>query len=177
MNKKTLWIKRKDRQQGISLVVSLIMLLIMTVIGISAMNTSISKLKMTTGIQQQSFVSNSTEESLLSGEETVDLADTDASISGHSGFFTTAVNLSDKDMWANNAFDGVNGDSKYIIEYLGAVESGNDTATEGGVPGIKDIYHVYRITARSVNNNGTTRMFQSVYISENAPASGGASSP
>ena len=169
MKKKTLLIKRKNRQQGISLVVSLIMLLIMTVIGISAMNTSISKLKLTTGIQQQSDASNNTETSLNIGEQDANLAANTQTIVDGNGFFRGANNNLDflSDTTWNNAFVRTDGEEgSYIIEYLGPRLQQGGSLVNQGTAG--DIIYVYRITAR-VNNNNATRMFQSLFVSANPP--------
>jgi Tfp pilus assembly protein PilX len=150
-------------QQGISFVVSLVMLLIMTTVGISAMNISISNLKMTGGIQQQSFVSNSSEESLLIGEGQAE--NPPASFA----FITSQVDFYDKTAWTS-AKDGTTDDSQYMVEYLGKrIKNGGDVTTGVGtvVPG--DSIHVYRVTARSIAGNNTTRMLQSLYLSENGP--------
>ena len=167
MKKKTLLIKRKNRQQGISLVVSLIMLLIMTVIGISAMNTSISKLKLTTGIQQQSDASNDTETSLNLGEQNANAAAVNPAVVNNPGFLPGANNNLDflSDTTWNNAFTSANG-GRYIIEYLGPRLQQGGSLVNQGTAG--DIIYVYRITAR-VNNNNATRMFQSLFVSANPP--------
>ena len=168
MKKTTLLIKSKDRQQGISLVVSLIMLLIMTVIGISAMNTSISKLKLTTGIQQQSNASNNTEDSLVLGEQNANAAAVDPTVANSPGFVppdtNTNLNFLNDTTW-NNAFTSVNG-GRYIIEYLGPRLQQGGSLVNQGTAG--DIIYVYRITAR-VDNNNATRMFQSLFVSANPP--------
>lgn len=164
-------IAKSNRQHGISLVVSLIMLLIMTVIGISAMNTSISKLKMTTGIQQQSTASNSTEVSLESGIEEVKKIDASTTISNDDGdgIFDSRVSdidIHDKSNWVN-AFTETDG-SEYIIEYLGSRPKEGDSEKEGAGSVMS---YIYRITARSnPNNEKATRMFQRIYISDTGPA-------
>ena len=150
-------------QQGISLVMSLVMLLIMTIVGISAMNISISNLKMTGGIQQQSFVSNSSEESLLIGEKQA--GNPPASFA----FITNQVNFYDEPAWTS-ATNATTAGSQYIVEYLGKrIKNGGDVTTGGGTVAPGDSIHVYRVTARSIAGNNTTRMFQSFYLSDNGP--------
>ena len=159
----TLGDTRLMRQRGISLVIALIMLLIMTVIGISAMNTSISKLKMTGGLQQQSTVANNTEQSLVLGERA---ANSIATNNGQFFHISDNINVNDKNRW-KNAASGAGG-GNYIIEYLGErVKQGGSLANGDEIPG--DTIHVYRITARSEDSRGTTRMFQSLYLSNNGP--------
>ena len=170
MKKTTLLIKSKGRQQGISLVVSLIMLLVMTVIGISAMNTSISKLKLTTGIQQQSNTSNDTERSLNLGEQDANAAAADPAIVNSAGFVSldpnNPLNFLDDTTW-NNAFARTDGEEgSYIIEYLGPRLQQGGSLVNQGTAG--DIIYVYRITAR-VDNNNATRMFQSLFVSADPP--------
>ena len=167
-------ISAANRQQGISLVVSLIMLLIMTVIGISAMNTSISKLKMTTGIQQQSAASHNADEALNLGEDqALSAANTQLIVDGD-GFFRIEDDADlpskdiwkDDDVWKNNIFTSQDGKANYIIEFLGKRLTEGGSLTNDDVPG--ETMYIYRITA-SVNDNNATRMFQSIYVSENKP--------
>ena len=158
------------QQQGISLVVSLIMLLIITVIGISAMDNSISKLKMTGGSQRQSLAANDAEETLVDGEQMVDsgaYSGTDA------WYFDSETEFREDTSWANaNTVphaDNKN-DNEYIIEYLGETPIDGETSTVGSGSGTAgSSVHVYRVTARSTTANETTRMFQSLYFSENGP--------
>ncbi|MCH8106665.1 MAG: pilus assembly protein PilZ, partial [Proteobacteria bacterium] len=51
-------------QKGISIVVALVMLLVLTLIGVSSMNTAIVELKMAGSMQQQGVAMNRAEELL-----------------------------------------------------------------------------------------------------------------
>jgi type IV pilus assembly protein PilX len=147
-------------QRGVSLIIALVMLLIMTVIGISSMNLSISKLKTTSGIRQQSIVSNSAEETLTMGELIADNLLNNSEV-----FFTVGAAVD----WVD-PINGADSSSNFIIEHLGkrfkdgaAIGSGTGSVVAG------DVYHIFRITARSTAADKTTRKFQSLYISENSP--------
>ena len=59
------------KQRGVSLVVALVMLVILTLIGVSSMNTAIVELKMAGSAQQQSRALNRADELLRVGEEEV----------------------------------------------------------------------------------------------------------
>ena len=60
-----------DSQRGVSLVVALVMLLVLTLIGVSSMNTAIVELKMAGSMQQQGLALNRADELLRVGEEDV----------------------------------------------------------------------------------------------------------
>ena len=177
MNQKAPLTIRKDRQQGISLVVSLIMLLIMTVIGISAMNTSLSKIRLTSGIQQQSNTSNDTEGSLSLGEQNAEEAASDQSIVDGSGFFRNQLTVDDLNNTAtwDNAFTGANGAGNFIIEYMGPRVKQGGSLVNLDTSG--EIIYVYRITARVNNDERAERMFQSFFISANEPLATSVTTP
>jgi type IV pilus assembly protein PilX len=155
-----------NSQHGISLVVALIMLLIMTVIGISAMNTSISKLRMTGSIEQQSVASNDTEESLKAGEAEV------AALTFDGGIFidnSDRVTFQEINFQDDNEWITADGLQTYIIEYLGPrTAEGEPISIGSGTPPPGDKRYIYRVTAR-IDEGGARRMFQSLYINESGP--------
>ena len=178
MKNKILFTVRRDRQQGISLVVSLIMLLIMTVIGISAMNTSLSKIKLTSGIQQQSNAANDTEESLSLGEQNATAAANDQAIVDNAGgFFRNQLTIDDLNNTAtwDNAFTTANGAGNFIIEFLGPRVKQGGSLVNLDTSG--EIIFVFRITARVNNNDRAERMFQSLFISDSAPLTASVTTP
>ena len=160
-----------NRQQGVSLIVALIMLLIITAIGISVMDTSISKLRMTSGIREQSLTSNHAEDSLTVGEQRIinglafgsgDFFEIGDNVMPYQAVTWTSANVTPDLERINN--------NQNIIQYLGDTPTEGATVKEGGPSKTSgDKVHVYRVTARSESANGTTRMFQSLFFRENGP--------
>ena len=75
-----------SRQRGVSLIVAMVMLIVLTLIGVSSMNTAIVELKMAGSMQQQSVALNRADELLRVGEQ-----DIDAIVDAPAAFnFTTA---------------------------------------------------------------------------------------
>ncbi len=165
-------------QRGVSLVVALVMLLVLTLIGVSSMNTAIVELKMAGSSQQQGVALNRADEMLTVGEQDVlaivldpvafDFAAPD------DGYYVTAddINVHDLD-WAAAGLTSIQGASDtdtYVTEYMGAkpipgesVKIGTDGRIIGGA------VHSFRITARSEAGKGALRLVQGLYVTTAPP--------
>jgi type IV pilus assembly protein PilX len=80
-------ISHKNRQQGAVLVISLIMLLVMTLIGITGMQTTVLEEKMAGNMRDQNLAFQAAESALRNGE-----MDTGANYSLTSSFLSTCAN-------------------------------------------------------------------------------------
>jgi type IV pilus assembly protein PilX len=165
-------------QRGISLIVALIMLLVLTLIGVSSMNTAIVELKMAGSMQQQGIALNRADELLNVGEDDVeaitnnpvafDFAEED------DGYYVNdnAIDVYDVD-WAGQgltSIPGTNSGDSYVIEYMGAKEIPGETAkvgTDGRIIG--GAVHTFRITTRSVTGKSALRLVQSIYVTKDPP--------
>ena len=167
----------QNNQKGVSILVALVMLLILTLIGVSSMNSSIVELKMSTSMQQQGIALNRAEELLRTGEASVDaiLADPaafDFAAAGDGYYITAnAIDVYQID-WQGlvSIKPDANFDDTYVIEYLGAKAIPGESvkiAPDGRIIG--GAVHTFRITTRSVAGKGAIRLVQSMYVSELAP--------
>ena len=125
-----------SKQQGAVLVMSLIILLLMTIIGVSSMKTTTLEERMAGNMRDQNLSFQSAEAALIEGEaylDTVVIVVTD----GSAGLHDTgqAPDVFDSDTWSNNVKsvpvvttfnDDQNG--RYFIEKLGPI-----TKSEGKV--------------------------------------------
>jgi type IV pilus assembly protein PilX len=165
-------------QRGVSLVVALVMLLVLTLIGVSSMNTAIVELKMAGSMQQQGMALNRADELLRVGEEDVVAivnapAAFDFAAAGDS-YYVNADNVNVNNIdWVGqglNTTQGATANDVYITEYLGAkaipgesVKVGTDGRIIGGA------VHTFRITSRSTTGKSALRLVQSVYVSSAPP--------
>jgi type IV pilus assembly protein PilX len=160
------------RQQGLAMVMSLVILLILTLLGITAMNTSNLQLLMTGNSQYQMTALNIAEDIIHTAEDTV-LDIVGGAAKPASGYYDISggaaeVNLTDF-KWAD-ADVIVQGTSKYIIEYAG--DTVLDAASlawrqDEGIFG--DTVSVFRLTSRSPSSRGAMRYVQSIFVTINSP--------
>jgi type IV pilus assembly protein PilX len=168
-----------NSQKGVSILVALVMLLVLTLLGVSSMNSSIVELKMATSAQQQGIALNRAEELLRVGETNVGVILTtpaayDFAAAGD-GYYIVAnnINVSSVDWPAQGLVSirpDANVDDTYVIEYLGAKPIPGESvkiATDGRIIG--GAVHTFRITTRSVAGKGAVRLVQSLFVSEDAP--------
>ncbi len=177
-NHNTRLINSPRRQAGISIMVAMVMLLVLTLLGVSSMNTAITELKMAGSMQQQGVAINRADELLRVGEQAVDaiIANPPAFdfAAGGDGYYVTAdaIDVHDIDWAAQGltATPGANGGDFFVTEYLGAkpipgesIKVANDGRIVGGA------VHTFRITTRSATGKNALRLAQSIYVSTDPP--------
>jgi type IV pilus assembly protein PilX len=163
------------RQRGAVLLVSLIMLLILTLLGVSSMDTSLLELKMTNNFQQQVQAMNEAEQNLLVGEMDVEALVNNPQRfnfnTADDGYYNSSTDMEDVRDWSSlSVIPGAGTDQGYVVEYLGTKNlPGNSIALDpdGGTPG--DSVHAYVISARSKVGKGAQRTVQSSYTTFAAP--------
>ena len=165
-------------QRGVSLIVALVMLIVLTLIGVSSMNTAIVELKMAGSAQQQSIALNRANEALRVGEDDVEAIVNAASAfdfaASGDGYYVPADGINvyniDWDGQGLNTNAGSNSTDVYVTEYLGAkaipgesIKVGTDGRIAGGA------VHTFRITGRSATGKSALRLVQSLYVTTEAP--------
>jgi len=165
------------RQRGVSLIVALVMLIVLTLIGVSSMNTAIVELKMAGSSQQQSIALNRANELLRVGEDRVaaivaDPQTFDFSASGD-GYYAKADDIDVHNInWAERGLKSVQGASEhevYIAEYLGAQIPTGESRKDGTAPILGAAVYTFRITSRSEAGKSALRLVQSIYVSSTEP--------
>jgi type IV pilus assembly protein PilX len=166
------------RQRGVSLIVALVMLIVLTLIGVSSMNTAIVELKMAGSAQQQGIAQNRANELLRVGEDRVVAIVTDPLAfdfsAGGDGYYAKADNIDVHDIqWADNGLSSVPGagtGETYIAEYLGDEEIPGESRKEG-TDGriIGGAVHTFRITSRAAAGKSALRLVQSIYVTTSPP--------
>lgn len=163
-----------SHQRGLALLMSLVILLVLTLLGITAMNTANLQTLMTGNSQYQTTALN-TAESVIRTAEDVVLAfiGTPGATYPASGYYNipagaAPINLTTFDWDAADVITA--GTSKYIIEFTGTEEL--DSASKAwrqdqGIVG--DDVSVFRITARTPSTRGAVRYVQSIFVTISAP--------
>ena len=163
-------------QRGVSLIVAMVMLIVLTLIGVSSMNTAIVELKMAGSMQQQSVALNRADELLRVGEQNIEAIVDDPSAfdftSDGDGYYVTANAIDVFDLsWSGlNPIKGATDDDLYVAEYLGPKAIPGESvkvSTDGRIIG--GAVHTFRITSRSATGKGAIRLAQSLYVTISPP--------
>jgi type IV pilus assembly protein PilX len=157
-------------ERGAALVVSLILLLIMTIIGVAAMNGARLEVSMAGMMQREEVALRSAERTLAEAERYAE-----NNIDNH---FSTEVeghylpgtepDVSQTD-WTFLAIpieEEGEEDSRdeFIVEYLGLISLPGSALNDGGDPSIPgDKINTYRISARSETKGNAVRIVESIY--------------
>jgi type IV pilus assembly protein PilX len=160
------------------MIVALVMLIVLTLIGVSSMNTAIVELKMAGSAQQQGVALNRADEMLRVGEDDIEAIIGNAAAFDFTvdddGYYVLAdaIDVYDID-WGGQgltAIPGSNAGDSYVTEYLGAkvvpgesIKVGTDGRIIGGA------VHTFRITSRSATGKSALRLVQSIYVTSTAP--------
>lgn len=152
-------------EQGAVLIVSLIILLIMTMIGLAGMEITSLEEKMAGSMRDRNIAFQAAETGLLEGENYLDNRVLLPAFDGTDGLYSLAANGAKR--WKNvdwkdanavrmikgQGFEGLQNPA-YIIESLDAAGGGNNL--EIGIPTGATNY--YRVTARSVGQSGSAEV-------------------
>lgn len=171
---RSLQTRRPQRQAGVALVVALILLVIMTLVGLSALRTVTLEEKMTAQTFDRSLSFQAAEAALREAETLVETtAPTPAALAPCVAGVCGAPNSTATVRWADTSFTGwqnatavVNGPisltPQYIVEYLG-----NTFPCQPGTPSAGTDCKRYRITARSnAGNDRSAVTLQSIFAAE-----------
>lgn len=170
------------QESGVTLVISLILLIVVSLLGLSAMRSTTLEEKMASNTQDQSLAFQAAEAALRSGIEKI----TDAETAGFtdtcdSGYCTAADGADSAGRWEDSALDVWNNASRhqqasnvasvktqprFIIEkldYAAASPSPSLVVGYGGIPTTLQRY--YRITARGTGASDTAVvLLQALYV-------------
>lgn len=174
----------KRIQQGAALIVSLILLIVMTLLGVTAMNSSILQNFMSANQQEQTQRLARAEDFLLEGEFEIEQLVVNGVGTTTCGGLPCCPNgtcyrnleADPTQAFAVNLpatpFPGGNTPEAggYLIEYMGPFLVPGESVAEGG--GFEDsLVHIFRVSARSVpgNERGGLRIVQSLYVTLDGP--------
>ena len=166
-----------QRQQGIALVMSMAFLLILTLIGITAMNTSALEERMTGNMVDKNYALQAAESALLAGETAVwglggvpPLVPPNPNDGFHKPSITLIPRWDEVGMWTGSDHFSYAGLSKvatqpkFIIEWMDQVPTGSGITGGEGYGGGSPELDVFRITARGTgSSDNAVSMVQSTY--------------
>jgi len=149
----------RPRQQGAALVVSLVLLLVVTVLGVASMRTTTLQERMAGNLRDSNLAFQAAEAALREGEGFLEQA-TIPPFTGADGLLQRQTDAGQASFWATFAWasnsreaparDNTAETPRYVIEELPAVPGEGDSVAFGALPEVG----FYRITARGVG--GTT---------------------
>jgi type IV pilus assembly protein PilX len=160
------------RQRGAVLIVSLVMLILITLLGVAVMQTSNMEVVMVSNAQARMTAMSEAENALVDGE--LEITTTypgtpifDWSADATDGLYTTgdfAGSIVDVVDWNDGAgpYQTAPSGAKYATEYLGPFTTAGASLTMGA-GGAVDKRYLYRVSGRGTFGDGGTRFVESIF--------------
>ena len=155
------------KQNGSVLIISLVILIAMTLIGVTAMRTSVLEEKMSSNIRSKELAFQAAEAALLDGEELMESLVTNSSFDGTGGrlaasdddpdFFADATWSTTSSIAYSGTLDNVENQPRLIMKYIGQIETDSGSLKTGGY-GLRRASTVsnFRITTRGTGASADT---------------------
>lgn len=180
-------------QRGAALVVSLILLLVMTIVGVAAMNGARMEISMAGLVQDEERALRDSEWALIAAEDLVEVLVADAGpydfTTADDGYYLAGVDgnpdASEID-WVEEGYhfivhdgsdvgsgdddEGIDDDQTSIIEYMGGQTIPGEVQLDnpdGFIAG--DTAYIYRVTTRSATGGKAVRIIESIYSTIQQP--------
>jgi type IV pilus assembly protein PilX len=158
------------RQRGAALVVALVLLLVMTLLGITAMNSSILQGFMSSSYRQQTETLATAENVLRAGEIDVEDLVAFGVGAGRDAYYINLV-TNPGAQFDPTEYAAAWPANQFVIEYLGQRLIPGESVVIGG--GLEDsLVHVFRVSAREVQSadeREALRIVQSLYLTLDGP--------
>lgn len=162
----------RNRQSGAVLFVSLIVLLVLSVITVTAARSSGLELLIANNTQFSTDAFLRAEAGVVAAENYIETAHPiggpafDFDADNTDGLYTSGVIDATGADWNAFAFERVvdadgNETARYVIEYMGTIASAGGSLSIGG--GTSTVRYVYRITALGLAERGTARLVSTIY--------------
>lgn len=165
----------RHQQRGISLLVVLILLLIMTLLGLAILRSTMMEERMTANMYERSLSFQAAESALRQGEQVAAVAPTPPSAGCNSAGVCAKPDSAVTDRWLDATFSGwiaatpIAGASPapppaaYFVEYMGEAPSWAGCDRQVPVPALC-MMPSYRVTARATANDRATVIVQSNFL-------------
>ncbi len=169
--------RQRSRQRGAALLVGLVLLLILTILGISSLNDTVVQNKMSGAMQDTNSALQAADSAVREAEAYIDGLTTLAGFVNSSGLYTegNAPSPYDSTTWTGTVSATASGthgqgtNPRYFIELMGDVNENNSNTSvnittyshESGAGQLKG----FRIVARATGGSGTAqRIVESYYV-------------
>lgn len=153
-------------QRGAALVVALIILLILTILGVTAMQTTTMEEKMAGNARDRDLAFQAAEAALRDGEAFVEGQATTAAFNGTNGLYsetdaepdwTSSASWGSSDSRAyNGTIEGVSSQPRYYIKILAVVSAPRTSMVLP--PNVGGTVTIFRITARGVGSSPNSQV-------------------
>lgn len=158
-------------ERGAALIVALVLLLVMTILGVTALNSSILQGYMSSSYQQQTRTLAIAENILRQGELEVEALVFGGVGDPPPGYYLNLVEDPAPIPFAASSFATAWPAEQYFIEYLGQrIVPGESVAVGGGLA--DSLVHVFRVSARELRpatERSSLRIVQSLYVTLDGP--------
>lgn len=167
------------RQRGAALIISLLILLVMTIIGVTAMQTNILEEKMAGNDRDIALSLQAAEAALRAAEAEIEtIVSPAAAFDGNTaGYYPSGSypDVFDEDTWAVGSSIGYGGEfphvtsqPRYIIELMGEIGTSTNDVNLGGYGETSGLGTVnsFRITARGTGGSDNTATFLQAYYAK-----------
>ena len=165
---------RKSSQQGAALVVALVMLVIMTLLGVSSIHTTVTEEKISGQYRNRQLSFEASEAALRDGEGTADAFNLWEPTDGTNGLYLPAQGAvpiweDGTTNWTNvaTAVPNVSQQPRYTTEYMGGVPRDQNCLLDAEASANQDCWrYAYRISSRGWGVNTISRsVVQSTILS------------
>ncbi len=167
-------IRPANRERGVALFISLVLLLVLTIIGVSAVQTTSLEERMARNSHDNVLAFQAAESALREGENFLrnNINSTAGFTSAGTNGLWTAAQYNQPERWADGtvwsgansvevatAINGVNQQPRYIIEWVATVQRADNPFLQGSsYATIFDRIEIFRITARGVGGSPNARV-------------------
>lgn len=161
----------RRRERGAALLISLILLLVMTILGVTSAQTTALQERMAGNTRDREIAFQAAEAALRDGEgwlegraippQSGDAVYVHDQANPSSDPVWEQVDWSDESVLATLSVSGTSDEARYIIERMDALQSSSGVTVPGTVQKIK---HIYRVTAMGIGVSPDARvMLQTTY--------------
>jgi type IV pilus assembly protein PilX len=162
------------QQHGAVLIISLIMLLVLTLLGVTSMRTSILEEKMAGNLRDKNLSFQAAESALRDGEDLLQTLVATSSFDGTSGRLSASDNDPDffaYSTWSDSSsiaysgtMDGVATQPRYIVKFIKQVVSDTGSLKVGGYgDGGTNTVNNFRVTARGTGKTDSSASVLQAY--------------
>lgn len=158
----------KASESGLALIVSLMILIVLTLLGLSAARTTVLEEKMAGNLRDENLAFQSAESALRDAEAFIESVASVNAFNDTGGlysqatpdpdYFSTASWGATNSLAYSGSIPGVASQPRYIIKYVGVISSGGAALNIGGYGNQQaSVLHAFRITARGTGGRDSTR--------------------
>ena len=171
-------IKYPNQQRGAVLIISLIMLLVLTIIGVTSMRTTVLEEKMAGNMNDKNLAFQAAEAALRDGEALVNSLVATSSFNGTAGrlgsgdadpdFFASATWSNTNSIAYSGTLNYVGAQPRYIVKFVKQIEGDSGSLKVGGYGNDRaSTVSNFRVTARGTGKSADSSAILQAYYGKN----------